>query len=74
MDHDFFNNLDFDHEAISKNIDAAMKGVNAIGNKELSKECLDLVNEAREGNLKFDDVKGIADKLLKNYAGRNQDI
>ena len=71
MDHDFFKDLNLDPELINKRVDAAMKGVSDLGNKELSKECLDLVNEARAGNIKLDDVSGVAQKLLKKYAGRD---
>ncbi len=66
MDHNFFNNLDLDPEAINKRVDAAMEGVQAIGNKALSRECLDIVNQARAGSLKLEDMKGIAEKLLKH--------
>lgn len=65
MDLDFLKDLD--PEALNKRVDAAMKGVNDIGNTQLSKECLDLVNEARAGTLKLEDVNGIAEKLLKKH-------
>ena len=67
MDLDFLKDLD--PETINKRVEEAVKGVNSIGDKALSKECLDMLTQTREGKLNPEELRIIGKKLIDKYAG-----